>query len=116
MSATSQRITSVLPKASRTHISIMLKLGAEKGTIDAATALAITELISDREFAVEFKTKLSEQNIADKARRLDAREARLQKAADKAGVSLEDHKAAIEAAKARKSGSASGDSSPLCSD
>ena len=98
---TSSRVTAVLPKAAKSHFGILLKLASEKGTIDGAAVLAITEMLADREFALSFKTKLSEENEADKLKRTEAREARLQKAADKAGVTLDEHKANLAEAKSR---------------
>jgi len=94
--STSQRVTGVLPKASKQALQILLELAAEKHTIDASTTLALTGLLTDREFAIEFKKALTKANHDDKAQRAINKEARLQKQADKLGVDLDTHKANIQ--------------------
>ena len=90
--STSRRVNAVLPKGAAQTIRLVMELGVKNGSIDAATVLALTNLLSDREFALEFKSKLAAVLVEDKARRAIAKEAKLQKQADKLGVTLEVHK------------------------
>ena len=101
--STSQRVTGVLPKASKQALQILLELAAEKHTIDAQATLALTGLLTDREFAIEFKKALTKANQDDKAQRAINKEARLQKQADKLGIELDVHKANIAQQKAAAS-------------
>ena len=94
--STSLRVTGVLPKASKQALQILLELAAEKHTIDASTTLALTGLLSDREFAIEFKKALTKANHDDKVQRAINKEAKLQKQADKLGIDLDTHKANIQ--------------------
>lgn len=86
------RMTSVLPKTARQAIQLTLELAADRGTIDASAALAITQLISDRQFAIDYKTKHAEELVKQKQERAEKKEARLQKMADKEGVPLQEIK------------------------
>ena len=88
-----RRVNAVLPKASKQAIQLLLEIAAEKHSIDAQTVLALTNLLSDRQFALDFKTKQATVLEEDKERRAIAKEARLQKQADKLGITLEKHKA-----------------------
>ena len=90
-----RRVNAVLPKASKQAIQLLLEIAAEKHSIDAQTVLALTNLLSDRQFALDFKTKQATVLVEDKERRAIAKEARLQKQADKLGITLEEHKASL---------------------
>ena len=92
---TTRRVNAVLPKASKQAIQLLLEIAAEKHSIDASTVLALTNLLSDRQFALDFKTKQASVLIEDKERRAIAKEARLQKQADKLGITLEAHRASL---------------------
>ena len=75
-----KRVTSVLPKAAKTNISLFIHQCAENGSIDATTALAMKNLLDDRSFAIEYKAALA--NILDeqKTKRAENRAIREQKA------------------------------------
>ena len=90
-----RRVNAVLPKGSAQTIRLLLKLAAKNGSIDAEAALALTNLLSDREFALEFKAELAILLFQEKARRATAKEAKVQKEADKLGVTIEAHKAGL---------------------
>ena len=94
-STTETRMTSVLPKTARDAIRLTLELAATKGTIDATAALALTALLSDRQFAIEFKTKMADTQACQKEQRAINKEARLQKQADKQGISIDDLKSVL---------------------
>ena len=110
-------MTSVLPKAAAANLSLAIKLCADKGTIDASTALAMMAILTDREFAVEFKTKMADIQAIQKDQRATNKEARLQKLADKQGLDIDTLKTNIEEAKTadkiKTSGSSSSGESPI---
>jgi hypothetical protein len=106
-------MTSVLPKTARTVISLTIELAASKNTIDATTALALTALLSDKQFAIEFKTKMLDTQVQEKSQRAINKEARLQKQAETQGISIDELKSRIiESKEASNKTTASGSSSP----
>ena len=78
-----KRVTSVLPKAAKTNISLFIHQCAENGSIDATTALAMKNLLDDRSFAMEYKAALA--NILDeqKTKRAENRAIREKKKSEK---------------------------------
>ena len=112
-SPTATRMTAVLPKSARDALRLTLDLAAERGTIDAATALSLTGLMSDRQFAIDFKTKQAETITQQKLERAANKEARLQKAADKLGISLQEHKDNLQQEKESQKPASSASNSPL---
>ena len=93
--ATTRRVNAVLPKASKQAIQLLLEIAAEKHSIDGQTVLTLTNLLSDRQFALDFKAKQATALAEDKERRAIAKEARLKKQADKLGITVEEHKAKL---------------------
>ena len=81
--AVAKRVTSVLPKAAKTNISLFIHQCAENGSIDATTALAMKNLLDDRSFAMEYKAALA--NILDeqKTKRAENRAIREKKKSEK---------------------------------
>lgn len=58
-SSTSKRVTAVLPRASKTAISLFISQCAKNGTLDASTVLALNSLMNDRQFAIDYKSELN---------------------------------------------------------
>ena len=60
--AVAKRVTSVLPKAAKTNISLFIHQCAENGSIDATTALAMKNLL-DVELLCKRRYKAAAANI-----------------------------------------------------
>lgn len=58
--SSTKRVTAVLPRSSKTAISVFISQCAKNGSLDAPTVLTLTSLMDDRQFAIDFKTQLGE--------------------------------------------------------
>jgi hypothetical protein len=92
-------MTTVLPKAASSVLTLTLELAAKRGTIDASTALALSSLLSDKQFAIEFKTKMADTRASQKEQRAINKEAKLQKKTVSDLVVNDEHQASPTTAK-----------------
>ena len=79
----------ILPKSAKTTLQIVMDLAAQEKRLDAEAILAITAMMDDREFALKFKEADSRIKSTAKEQRATNKLARLQKRADKEGITVE---------------------------
>ena len=76
MSTPRQR-NAILPKASKQDTMLFLDMVAEKNSIDSKNTLALTNLLSNREFILEFKSRQATALAVEKEERATRAAARL---------------------------------------
>tara|TARA_Y100000389_G_scaffold204455_1_gene257102 strand:+ start:59 stop:391 length:333 start_codon:yes stop_codon:yes gene_type:complete len=101
--SSSKRITAVLPKASKTAISVFISQCAKNGSLDAPTVLALSALMDDREFAVAFKNDLSDTMAKQKETRIQNKAIREEKKAAKESSSSDSDSSPKKEKKHKKS-------------
>ena len=70
-----------LPKASKQDTTLFLEIAVEKNSIDSQNTFALTNLLKDREFILEFKRRQAATLAAEKEERVTRGAARLNKMA-----------------------------------
>ena len=90
----------ILPKSAKTTLQIVMDLAAQEKRLDGEAILAITAMLDDRDFALKFKEADARIKTAAKEQRANNKIARLQKRADKEGITLETLQERISAEKA----------------
>lgn len=79
----------ILPKSAKTTLQIIMDLAAHEKRLDAEAILAITAMLDDRDFALKFKEADALIKSTAKKQRSTNKINRLQKRADKEGISLD---------------------------